>query len=713
MPNANPEIIANPERLARLRRLCLLDTPTDPGFDRLTRMAAHILKAPISTVTLVDDHRQFFKSQVGIGEPWASLGEMPLEYSYCQHVVATRQPLIVEDSRIHPLLYDNRSTLEEGLISYAGVPLLTSEGDALGSFCVIDKNRRIWTDDEIDILTELSELVMTEIELREELIRRKETEEALRKSEQNLYAVITGAPIIVYLVDQDGIVLMSEGKGLKTIGITPNRIIGQSIFDVFSKQPEVTAGVERALEGGTVSVMTQQETKIGLLHYEVRISPNYDSQGKIIGAISVANDVTDRVLAEQTLEQSIQRLTFLRRVDVELSESLDLDSVLTIAMDTALRATSAKHAFIGLIEGNRLRAVHATGEYQKDNVFDFDGGVVGRALQTQEPQLVLDVDHDPDFIRAIPGTKAQMSIPLIHREHLIGALSLETENPELFTREAFDFLCMISSHVTVAIDNSQLYQVAQQQLEEMHHLYMRISELEQLKTDMIRIAAHDLRNPLGIIKGYTALLLEDKDTLTPDQFDFMKAIDTAGEKMLKIIGDILSLQRVETMQDKANCDEINLHELIQDIAAENEFRARRKNQDYQVDLPESDVPVCVDLSQVREALDNLIGNAIKYTPDNGKITIRLVTEGSRAVFEVKDSGYGIPPAEQTRLFQPFFRASNAKASDIEGTGLGLHLVKNIVERHGGKMRFQSVLGAGSTFGFDLPKSSSVREELPG
>ena len=107
MPNASPEIIANPDRLASLLRLCLLDTPADPAFDRLTRLASRILNAPISTVTLIDDHRQFLKSQLGIGEPWKSKRETPLEYSYCQHVVATASPLIVEDTRVHPLLYDN------------------------------------------------------------------------------------------------------------------------------------------------------------------------------------------------------------------------------------------------------------------------------------------------------------------------------------------------------------------------------------------------------------------------------------------------------------------------------------------------------------------------------------------------------------------------------------------------------------------------------
>jgi signal transduction histidine kinase len=108
-----------------------------------------------------------------------------------------------------------------------------------------------------------------------------------------------------------------------------------------------------------------------------------------------------------------------------------------------------------------------------------------------------------------------------------------------------------------------------------------------------------------------------------------------------------------------------------------------------------------DIAQLREAMDNLIGNAIKYTPDKGSITVRLRVNGDSAIFEVKDSGIGIPKDQQARLFQPFFRVKSSETAKIEGTGLGLHLVKNIVERHQGKMRVHTVYGEGSTFGFEI------------
>ena len=177
-----------------------------------------------------------------------------------------------------------------------------------------------------------------------------------------------------------------------------------------------------------------------------------------------------------------------------------------------------------------MRLIHSVGSYVTGTVWDGKTGVVGRALQTRKPQLVLNPDADADFVQDIPEVRGQMAIPLVHRDHLIGVLNLKTRKPELFTREAFEFLGLIASRVTVAMDNAQLYQVSQRQLEELHKLYMRVSELEQLKTDMIRIAAHDLRNPLGVISGYAELMLMPGTTLNEEDHAFVEVISASARK---------------------------------------------------------------------------------------------------------------------------------------------------------------------------------------
>ena len=134
-----PENVAllDPARLDQLFRLQLLDSPPEEPFDRLTRLAARALGAPIALVSLVDDRRQFFKSSFGLPEPWASRRETPLSHSFCQHVVASASPLRIEDAREHPLVRDNPAIAELSVIAYLGVPLKTPEGRTLGSFCVM------------------------------------------------------------------------------------------------------------------------------------------------------------------------------------------------------------------------------------------------------------------------------------------------------------------------------------------------------------------------------------------------------------------------------------------------------------------------------------------------------------------------------------------------------------------------------------------------
>jgi len=180
MPFASSKIIQNPDRLQILRDLVLLDTPEEEPFDRLTALASKIVGAPVSLVSLIDADRQFFKSALGLPEPWASDRETPLTHSFCQHVVATGEPLVITDAREHPLVHDNLAIRDLNVIGYLGIPLETSDGYGLGSFCVIDGKPREWTTDEVEIMRDLAKMVMTEIELRSELIARKQIEGKLR-----------------------------------------------------------------------------------------------------------------------------------------------------------------------------------------------------------------------------------------------------------------------------------------------------------------------------------------------------------------------------------------------------------------------------------------------------------------------------------------------------------------------------------------------------
>jgi GAF domain-containing protein len=180
-------IVRNVARLSALQRLGLLDTPPEAAFDRLTRVACRVLRAPVSLVSLVDRERQFFKSCVGLPEPFASTRQTPISHSFCKHVVGTGKPLIVEDARTNPLVRLNPAVAEMGIVAYAGIPLVTSEGHTVGSFCVIDSRPRAWTFDDVEMLQELAGCVMHEIEGRRLLqateARCRELEARLRDAE--------------------------------------------------------------------------------------------------------------------------------------------------------------------------------------------------------------------------------------------------------------------------------------------------------------------------------------------------------------------------------------------------------------------------------------------------------------------------------------------------------------------------------------------------
>jgi len=158
-------VTGNVARLEALRATELLDSPAEEAFDRLTKLAAKLLNAPVALISLVDSDRQFFKSSVGLAEPWRSARQTPLTHSFCRHTLITRQPLVIEDARTHPLVRDNLAIRDLDVVAYAGIPLITTEGHALGTLCVIDHRPRSWTADQIEILETLTASVLSEINL--------------------------------------------------------------------------------------------------------------------------------------------------------------------------------------------------------------------------------------------------------------------------------------------------------------------------------------------------------------------------------------------------------------------------------------------------------------------------------------------------------------------------------------------------------------------
>jgi len=158
--------LKHPDRLAALHRTALLDTLPEEAFDRVTRLVIRTLHAPVALVSLVDEERQFFKSAIGLPHPWSERRETPLTHSFCKHVVASGQPLLVEDSGRDPRVRDHPAVRELGVAAYLGVPLVSSDGFVVGALCAIDTEPRRWMPEQLAVLEDLAAVVMTEIELR-------------------------------------------------------------------------------------------------------------------------------------------------------------------------------------------------------------------------------------------------------------------------------------------------------------------------------------------------------------------------------------------------------------------------------------------------------------------------------------------------------------------------------------------------------------------
>src|SRR3954465_3812317 len=163
---APPAVLSDAGRLEALEATALLDSPPEEAFDRLTRLASPALNVPVALVSLVPGARRFFKSCIGVAEPWATRRGTPLSHSFCQHAVASGEPLVIEDAREDPLVRDNLAIPDLDVIAYAGVPLKTSDGAVLGTFCAIDHEPRAWSEADLAFVREMAQSVMTEIELR-------------------------------------------------------------------------------------------------------------------------------------------------------------------------------------------------------------------------------------------------------------------------------------------------------------------------------------------------------------------------------------------------------------------------------------------------------------------------------------------------------------------------------------------------------------------
>lgn len=228
-------------------------------------------------------------------------------------------------------------------------------------------------------------------------------------------------------------------------------------------------------------------------------------------------------------------------------------------------------------------------------------------------------------------------------------------------------------------------------------------EAERGRDEFFSVVSHELRTPLTSIIGYLELLLEDDSMPAEQRTKFLKVINRNSRRLLRLVGDLLFVARVEAGRVELDHEPFDLASVINGCVETFQIRATSQG----VDLVEESTPLdgrCVgDEGRIAQAVDNLVSNAIKFSPEGGRVTVRLRSDGpKRAAIDVADTGMGIPEDDQDALFSRFFRGNVVRSASIQGTGLGLGIVKTIVDGHGGEISLESVDGEGSTFTIKLP-----------
>lgn len=400
---------------------------------------------------------------------------------------------------------------------------------------------------------------------------------------------------------------------------------------------------------------------------------------------------------DQALARRVDELSLFQRIDQQLNKSLDLNRVLSLALDWAIALTDADGGSIGLLvereeedEGERvLRLLVYKGieENGGPKSVSIDHPILAQIL-TEGNSVVT---HDVTKEQSIDGTPAtmQLAVPIKRDGIMTGLITLESQQISALDEEDIAFVERLADRAAVAIKNARLY-------EDIH-------AANKAKSDFISVVTHELRLPLTSIRGYTDLISSGMTgPLTDQQEQFLLVIRRNLDRMGTLIRDLSDINRIESGRMKFECENFDVREIVADVADSLREALEAKQQTLTIDVDDEVPAVYADPTRMSQVLTNLLSNANKYTPDEGAITLRVSRDSAFAQVSVTDTGIGISEENQAKLFTQFFRAEDKEVREQAGWGLGLSIVKKMVEAQGGEISFESKLGQGSTFAFTVP-----------
>jgi PAS domain S-box-containing protein len=497
------------------------------------------------------------------------------------------------------------------------------------------------------------------------------------------------------------------------LGKEPSEMMGLSIELFLDSGPDLIAQFGRKSQENRKIVLDIQE---GQQWYEIQISPIHDARESLRGRVLVLRNITERKRSEAFLAQRNQILQTLNQLSQEMSSSLDLQTLLNTAVKSATQAIGATSAYI-----NDWNLEHGTttvlAEYFAPTASplernsdlgetysleaDFGSPTDWRLNPGDKYVTHIDDADISEITRAHMeqyGAKTLLEIPLYAKGKPLGTLELwESRYKRMFNDEEFGLMLEIAQQIALAMDNAYLYE---------HAL-----AVNRLKSRILARVSHELRTPLGIIKLYGEMLQYSQkfESLPEDSQDALSKILISVDDLAFLIEELLDQSTLDADTLVLQIDSYSPAKLLEKGYSQMDLLAKQKGLLLRASI-EPDVPEIVygDMKRVQQILINLIGNAIKFT-EKGIVQIHFCLHGnSHWVMEVTDTGPGISSEEQAFIFEPFRQGDHANTDSRVGIGLGLSIVKQLVDLMGGSVNIESKVGQGSTFTVLLPLDGVIK-----
>ena len=447
------------------------------------------------------------------------------------------------------------------------------------------------------------------------------------------------------------------------------------------------------------------------LYVSASVSPIRDCEGKVVGASTIARDITALRHVEEKLRAHASQMEALYTLGQEMGRSLALDAVFRSALDRVVSASGFDLACIHF-PGKSPAALYAAGRAMRPSPEptelparlddDFELKITAR----KEPWFVEDVTVLPELkrTRGLEGARALAVLPLSGGKERRGTLLLMSPQVHAFDAEEIQFLQALGQQIALAIENAQLFGATvdanthlQEEIEERHRA-------EQALADFTATVIHDLRSPLSNVVSIAESLENGLfGPVNEQQSKWLWKIQTNCQSLIEHVSDFLDLSKIEAGHLELNKKPVDLKALIHEILLEHSIQAQKRKIALRSQI-ENELPrIWLDPRRFNQVLSNLLSNALKFSNDGGTIEVGAGRRGGHEInVWVKDTGVGIRSDEIGQIFEKYRQVSTGRSSGHKGTGLGLAICKRIVEAHGGRIWAKSQAEKGTTFFISLP-----------